>query len=433
MKARNRKTLVENAGLFKTIAVMTVCHLSVSLLCLHVMFDLVLYGVPLFLIHSLGIISNDTFYSLTSKVINWTSPIVFGFPMVFSGTKVFTNDANILLESKSQNSLLLSNHGSRIEWMVAMYVGYLNVVGDKLGKRCRVGFVCEALIQFMPLIGWYRKIIAHDIFVWRSFDKDAGTIKKNIRTFHDSAQSRMLYLSPEGVVVDHGEKDMRYIRQCQKFAMDNNMEPFQYVLTPRYKGTSCLLDQVSQGGLIVSICLAFVRDGKLLNCKLSSSERVVPDIYHLNQSIGGSPISIYIHLRKIKFDAHAHTPFDAKSVLMAEYQWKDSILAKWDARLGIKNEDKLTADFIEVRGNRIDIVLNHLAHAILWIMVGALCDCQTFFLKLWIAVYLCCSISHTIGWMVNKTSMESVPFETGIKAMMKCFSKSEERNSIKKD
>ena len=78
------------------------------------------------------------------------------------------------------------------------------------GKACecvRVGFVCEALIQFLPIIGWYRKIVARDIFVWRSFKQDAPTIQRNIQDFIVVREKRMLFLSPEGVVVDFGPKD----------------------------------------------------------------------------------------------------------------------------------------------------------------------------------------------------------------------------------
>jgi hypothetical protein len=416
---RNRTSLVENAGLLKTIAVMIVCHAMVSVLCITVMFDISFFGIPLFLSQRIGIISDELYYRLTSAVINWTTPIVFGFPMVYSGTRVYSNNMDIIFESKSRDSLLLANHGSRIDWMVAMFIGHLKGVGNRVGERCRVGFVCEALIQFMPLIGWYRKLICDDIFVWRSIDKDAPTIKGSIKKFHEGSQKRMLFLSPEGVVVDHGVKDMQYVHQCQNFAKSNDFKPFEYVLTPRYKGTSCLLDQVSSGGPLVSICLAFVRDGKLMNCKLVSSDRVVPDIYHLCQGIAGSPISIFMHLRKIKVDANV--PFDAKTVLMAEYEWKDSVLAEWDERLA-NNDKRWKTEFTEIPGCKQDVLLNHFAHAIVMMGTAIAFGYHTLFMKMFFGVFCCVASTHTFGWMVNETSMESVPFETGIKAMITFFS-----------
>lgn len=423
---RHRKSLVENAGLFKSIIVMIVCHAMVSVLCITVLYDLSFFGIPLFLFKRIGIISDNMYFKMTSAVTNWTTPIVFGFPMVYSGTRLYSNDIDILLNSKASDSLLLANHGSRIDWMVGMFIGHLKVIGDRVGERCRVGFVCEALIQFMPLIGWYRSIVCEDIFVWRSFEKDAPTIKENISKFHKAPQKRMLFLSPEGVVVDHGEKDMTYIRQCQQFAKSNDFKPFEYVLTPRYKGTSCLLDQISRdGGPLISICLAFIRDGKLLNCKLVSPDRIVPDIYHLGQGISGSPISIFIHLREITVGTDA--PFDAKRILMHEYEWKDSVLKEWDERLANlsqykRAEEKWSHDFKEVRGCRKEVLLNHLAHAAVIVGTAMAFGYQRQFIKLFFAIFCCVASTHTFGWMINESSMESVPFETGVKGLMTFFS-----------
>ena len=83
----------------------------------------------------------------------------------------------------------------------------------------------------------------------------------------------MLYLSPEGVVVDFAERDMQYMQNCRDFCQEYGMEPFDYVLTPRYKGQTILVEHIAKGGTITSICTAFVRDGKLLNCEMWSKER----------------------------------------------------------------------------------------------------------------------------------------------------------------
>jgi hypothetical protein len=235
--------------------------------------------------------------------------------------------------------------------------------------------------------------------------------------------------------VDHGEKDLMYIHACRNFAKRNGIKPFEYVLTPRYKGTICLLDQVEKNrGPIISVCLVFVRDGKLLNCKLLSPERVVPDIYDLNQGIAGSPISIYIHLRKINFDDKS--TFDsAKAILMAEYEWKDSVLCEWESRLlqlqsSNKKQQEQDQDkkncystisnkipcFTKLEVCKVDIALNHILHAILIMIVSVFCGRVVFLFKLFMIMFGCLATTHTMGWLVNQSSMESVPFETGIKA-----------------
>jgi 1-acyl-sn-glycerol-3-phosphate acyltransferase len=193
-----KRQLVGDAGILKTVSIMIYCHFAVALLCLNVMFDLLFLGLPVFLLRKAGILSNKLYLSITTIIINWTTPIVFFMPLVFSGSKVYCNDVSLLEEAKTSNSLLLSNHGSRIDWMVGMFVGFSRRLSAKASERIRVGFVCEALIQFMPLIGWYRKLVCHDIFVWRSFARDAPTIKANIDDYHAAAEKRMLFLSPEG-------------------------------------------------------------------------------------------------------------------------------------------------------------------------------------------------------------------------------------------
>ena len=163
-----------------------------------------------------------------------------------------------------------------------------------------------------------------DIFVWRSFKQDAPTITKNIQDYHNANERRMLFLSPEGVIVDFGEKDKEYINECRKFCVDQGYTPFEYVLTPRYKGSMCLLQQVQKSSSpVVSVCVAYVRDGKLLNCSLLSPDRIVPDIYTLNQGIGGSPVHIYFHLKRMNV---AQDMNDPKGFMMENYKEKDTLL-----------------------------------------------------------------------------------------------------------
>ena len=107
-----RRNLVEGAGPVKTLIVMVYCHLSVTLLCLNVMFDLVVFGAPVYLFHIIGLLPYKIYLAITSSIINWTTPIVFTMPMVLSGTKLYCNDIDLMIESKATNSLLLANHGS---------------------------------------------------------------------------------------------------------------------------------------------------------------------------------------------------------------------------------------------------------------------------------------------------------------------------------
>ena len=425
--------LVDGAGMIRTVAVMLYCHFCVALLCLNVMFDLFFLGAPVFLLHKIRLLPTKLYLSVTTFIISWTTPIVFTMPMIFSGTKMYCNDIDLLIEAKSKNSLLLANHGSRIDWMVGMFTGFSRSMADRSCERIRVGFVCEALIQFMPLIGWYRKLVAHDIFLWRSFKQDAPTIKKNIHEYHSANERRMLFLSPEGIVVDFGSKDMKYIAACRKFCLDQNYEPFEYVLTPRYKGSMCLLDQVQHGkGPVVSICVAYVQDGKLLNCSLLSPDRVVPDIYSLNQGINGKPIDIYIHLKKMNL---AQDMNDPKTFMMENYKEKNEILAEWDQRLlaGRAGSKSWMSQFSVVKNNSIECYACQIGHTVTMLLVAIIFDRLQTLLNVFGTLFCLVSGCHTIGWLLNSTSMESVPFETGIKSIALALQnrKSRAQNSAK--
>ncbi|EJK77217.1 hypothetical protein THAOC_00965, partial [Thalassiosira oceanica] len=295
------------SSMSSALAVAAYSHLCIALLCLNVTFDLLVFGMPIFILRTCRVIPNKVFLSLTTALINWTTPCVL-MPLVLSGTRVYCsgtrvycNNPDLLAECKAGNSLLLANHGSvrgslcsplmthptrsltfiqKENRLDGVFVGHARDLAGRKCERVRVGFVCEALIQFMPLIGWYRRLVARDIFVWRSFKKDSPTIKENISEFHAAGEKRMLFLSPEGVVVDFSQKDIDYIRSCRQFCVKNSFSPFDYILTPRYKGSMCLLQQVEDNVAasssvkpVISVCNAIVRGGKLLNCSLLSPDR----------------------------------------------------------------------------------------------------------------------------------------------------------------
>jgi len=431
-----RKPLVDDAGLLKTLYIMAYSHLSVTFLCLNVMFDLFVLGVPALILHALGILSDKNFTRYTTVLIDWTTPIVCAAPVVFSGTQLYCNDINLLIESKEKNSLFLANHGSRIDWMIAMVCGHMKDLVSKTVTRCRVGFVCEAIIQYMPFIGWYRKMICDDVFVSRSFQADGPIIKKNISHFHRSGCTRMLFLSPEGVVVDFGKRDVEYIKECREFCKEQGYRPFEYTLTPRYKGTTCLLKQTEAGGPVVSVTLAYIRDGKLLNCRLTSPNRVIPDIYLLHQGIGGKPVHVYIHLERLDIST-TNVP-DLKKVLMTDYERKDKMLSMWDKfMLGeqqTQSAEKASwmSQFTAIDMNVKSALLYQLLHAIVMFAAASLCGCMDKLLLSIKILFVTVASCHTLGWVMNSTSMESVPFETGIKGIYKATTGMKRTNCLDK-
>ena len=184
-------------------------------------------------------------------------------------------------------------------------------------------------------------------------------------------------------------------------------------------------------GPIISVLMTFVRDGKLLNCQLLSPDRVVPDIYTLNEGVGGSPVEIFIHLKRMEV---AQDMSDPKAIFLENYKEKDSILKKWDEHLlaGTANSESWMAQFTPIESNRLEFVMYQIGHTllvlVLGIIFGRLHDLTIAFFILFLLVTSC----HTIGSTLNSTSMESVPFETGIKAVVACWlkAKTQKRKSV---
>ena len=229
----------------------------------------------------------------------------------------------------------------------------------------------------------------------------------------------MLFLSPEGVVVDYGDADFEYIDACRKFCIMQNYEPFEYVLTPRYKGSMCLFDHVE--GPIISVVIVYVRNGKLLNCRLISPDRVVPDIYTLNQGVGGSPVDIFIHLKRMDLSSQRQNKnqSDPKMIFLENYREKDSLLRKWDEQLlaGTASGDSWMSQFSAIESNHFDYWLYQISHTLLMIVIGIFFDRLDTLAWVFGVLSFIVSSCHSIGWALNSTSMESVPMETGIKAI----------------
>lgn len=421
-----RKPLVgAGSGLIKTVLVMAYSHAALCALCVNVAFDLIIYGLPAYVL--LLPFSKRIFRLYMGGLINYTTPIVFNLPMILSGTTFHCDSLELLRTCKKTNSLMLANHGSRIDWMMGMYVGY---IADPI--RCRVGFVCERVIQYMPLIGWYRRIVCEDVFVDRSFKVDKINISSNLNDFHDDNVERMLFLSPEGVVVDFGERDMQYMQACRDFCKDFGVKPFDYVLTPRYKGQTVLVEHVKNGGKITSVTMAFIRDGELLNCEMWSKERVIPDIYTLCAGLGGSPVDIFISIKELNFNADS----DIKTIMMQDYVRKDNILREWHGLLKAGKLDELKSRFTEFKSNFWSAQVIQALHGLQLYLFASYFDITSQIARSVTYMFFFIAISHTLGWIMNGTSMESVPFETSIKAvLMKVFNtkhKQDKKSTAKK-
>ena len=238
------------------------------------------------------------------------------------------------------------------------------------------------------------------------------------KTLSSKCETRLCRLLLVLSLCSHSHDTLRSsIDACRKFCVDQRYDPFDYVLTPRYKGSLCLLQNVK--GPIISVCIAYVRDGKLQNCKLLSPDRVVPDIYTLNEGVGGSPVEVYIHIHLKRMEI-AQDVSDPKTIFLENYKEKDTILKKWDELLsaGTANSESWMAQFTPIESNHLEYAIYQIIHTLLMIAIGITFDRLGALAWAFGILFFSVASCHTIGSALNSTSMESVPFETGIKAVV---------------
>lgn len=96
-------------------------------------------------------------------------------------------------------SVVMTNHGSRVDWLVGM------LLCSTVAPVTRMGFVAEVTMGLMPVFGWSRALFG-DIFLRRTFHRDAERIRENIAAFHAAKVSRMIFVAAEGAFagVRHG-------------------------------------------------------------------------------------------------------------------------------------------------------------------------------------------------------------------------------------
>lgn len=388
------------------------CHAGIAAMCVCVTMDIVLLALPIHLLYY--VFGENFFRNAMTWVIDWTTPCVLCIPFSWCGCKVHIQELDWVADTmKTSNSLVLANHGSRIDWIIGMYVGFTG------RTRSRVGFVCEGLIQYMPIVGWYRKLVCEDCFVMRSFKQDKKRILDNVNGFHRTNTQRLVFLSPEGVVCDYGERDLKYINNCRKFCKEQGYQPFDYILTPRYKGLTVLSehirsDMLQKEGQFMSTTIAYSRAGTLLNSKLlyTFPARQHADLYTIYSGILGEPVNMHLQVHKMK-------PFtedcDIKSIMMNDYARRDKLLAHFHKNGHFPNPES----YVHVPPNHFVLNFFFAMHFVVLFGLASLFGKAALAANVCIGIFSMITFFHTIGYFINDgTSMESVPFETGIKSIL---------------
>lgn len=303
----------------------------------------------------------------------------------------------MLMDSRSSAllSIYMCNHGSRVDWLMGLLCGNSE-------RPVRVSYLTEGTMQFLPIVGWMR-YLCEDIFLWRSFKVDKPRIDANIASFKRTQTQRAIFLAVEGAIVDKGAFDQQYIADCSEFCKSLGYEPFEYLLTPRYKGIHSLAQHAGDNLFRVTMC--FVRDGKLLNTKLTDPERVVPDLYTLMSD----PIQVVSRFERLTISAEQE---EAKRQCMDDYKARDELIGYFHKHGTYPGGDTYRLLDLELP-KRVACFVSQLVLAVAatWLL-GMPLLVPKFFCALGAVV----GVSHSLGEVLSGTSRESIPFETIFKS-----------------
>jgi len=390
------------------------CPIALTLLVLNVGFDFFFFTPLLYLFIRPFSKGGPVFSFLTNWLMHWVTPSIIGPAFSWGRMRVYMDNLEGFQKSKARNVLVLANHGSRVDWLVARYLGF------STSPICRVNFVVESFLKFMPAIGWHCYWICEDIFVERSFQRDSVVISQRVRNMRRADHPCTLFLAPEGMIVDTLSKrnaiGRLYLENCRKFCKQQGYPKFDYVLTPRYKGISVLKEHTEAvGGDILSVTMAFTRDGKLLNQGLDSPDREIPDLYAVYAGIVSSPIHVYVHTKKISL---CEDPVELKKIMMGDYERKDKLLKYFDEH-GCFPDEGYSYTEVTVPHMLLNVLhFLHTAVVVLFMEVLNLRSLLIFGICAMLISLFCC---NTLGRIIFGYSIESVPFETGIKPLLHLY------------
>ena len=363
-------------------------------------------------------------------------------PFSWCSFRVYTPSWDVCLDSKKQSALIMSNHSSRVDWLVGLYLGYVT------GPRVHVRFIAEATIALLPIAGWARYLIG-DVYLRRTFHRDAVSVRKKLAEYRSVPASRMLFFAPEGAIADVGNvKDTEYVDACEDFMTELGRPKMRFLLTPRYKGLSVLSAHSPE--TIFSVTMAFITSeapfsmdiqfaadgavlgGSLCTLPLRDPKRVVPDIH----TVFGGGLHVLTHMIHMTLpdetlptdtDAPAPQPsHELRDALLDDYARKDRALAEVARSrkfAGISSPQDWT--YLPCPHLSMNAVV--LAYAVIGVksvsflygldLYGAARHIAT----VWVSFVVLHALGHAVGSAASGHSRESLVGESAIKAVLEWY------------
>jgi hypothetical protein len=399
------------------------------------------------------VVGQDWYRIITGIIDYYGRQTIMCIPFSWCNTRCIMHNADIFMrvkeggKTKNGNSIILSNHCSRIDWIGAEYVSMCGRSPTNWrikGTSCpRVNFVAEVTTALMPIAGWSRFLFG-DILLQRAFHKDSKRILDNIAMFKKIGVDRCLFLAPEGTVADPGRPDDdAYIHECAEFMKSIGRKPLKFLLTPRYKGmtnfvtlapenVACATIAFIEGYSSINKETGGVEGGDLCTLRLDDARRKIPDLHDIFS--GGLTLYIEFQTIDVSDDANAVDKQGQsliKMQLIEDQIRKDRELAYFEQHRKFPGVES-AADWTDLRPIPSSPIASHMYLNLLMLgglavefkLLALMAGVPTFTIaKMLLYVFIFLYTSHTLSYNVGRlltdgVSRESLVGETAVKALL---------------
>nr|CCA27281.1 lysocardiolipin acyltransferase putative [Albugo laibachii Nc14] len=320
---------------------------------------------PLFLLVSLSRIFLNTRNPIFRKIYDlyrqashtvqwmWMGLVVMLIKNLFQTQFLFFGDESTKeneKKMKSERAFWLSNHRTRIDWMLLWSLAF------EIGILGQLKIVLKDTLRKIPVFGW---AMQHFLFIFlrRNWDEDKKQLS-SLLPFLGSYESDSSYLFfPEG-----SDLSERNVEKSNAFAKSRNLEPRKYTLHPRTNGFTFIFDKVHSK-------LDALYDITMLYIDHTNGER--PSEVSLLS--GRMPRAVYFYIERVPLDSLESEIGNNERMstsIESKFQRKESILKTFyeEAHQLPKDAKPL---FNEVTSSKSWLVLSHWAGIIVfsWILL----------------------------------------------------------------
>ncbi|XP_076841771.1 lysocardiolipin acyltransferase 1 [Brachyhypopomus gauderio] len=213
---------------------------------------------------------------LTDRIVaTWLTLPVALLEVVFGVKVAITGDGFI----PGERSVIIMNHRTRLDWMF-LWCCLLRYSYLRLEKVC-----LKAALKAVPGFGWAMQVAAF-IFIQRKWEQDQSHMAEMLEYFCDIREPLQLLLFPEGTDLTDNTR-----ARSHKFAEENGLPRYEYVLHPRTTGFTFIVDILRKGDnldAVHDITVAYPKN-------IPQTER------HLLS--GAFPREIHFHVRRFAADS----------------------------------------------------------------------------------------------------------------------------------